>query len=341
MQNYLVHSAKGSTWEKKDHKYYIRIKRSNGSYRYFYSKEEYIKYLKTTLDPNMPDYAKDAIIKDWYRKDWKREFDDIERKEFLLQEAIKADKKRDEKRNRLKENATNEYIKRKESTDELAKEFGIQRKTAYGEKETLQQSQKRTNDLIEYYLKNESYRTNCYSCAYAYDLRQRGYNAEAIPNDNIFITIDGKKKPINSSSTIFTDYYIDSPGATSYTKSGSTSEKINKFVSTSFAVTSKTKTNIADQEMHWIKSELNQQPNNSYGFFEVRWRTGGGHIMNYTIDNNNVLIRDSQNGFSYTVDEYFDRCGTSIGDVSYMRTDNLKINNEVAKQVAKRGGIHK
>ena len=48
--NYLVHSAKGTTWEKKDHKWVFRKRGKNGKWRYFYTVKELEKAEKDLED---------------------------------------------------------------------------------------------------------------------------------------------------------------------------------------------------------------------------------------------------------------------------------------------------
>lgn len=45
VSNYLEHSAKGTSWEKQDHKYVARVETADGKIIYFYNQKEYDKYM--------------------------------------------------------------------------------------------------------------------------------------------------------------------------------------------------------------------------------------------------------------------------------------------------------
>lgn len=135
---------------------------------------------------------------------------------------------------------------------------------------------------------------NCWSCALAYDMRQKGYDVQAQHFDG------------GATDEEIARCYADG--------------KMSKYPGDKDADNA---THSAD-ESKWFKSEVNSFGGaGTRGILTVTWSDGGGHAINYEVDDKGaVSIIDSQINMKYSgkdVDDYF----SNVSSLSVMRTDNL------------------
>lgn len=166
------------------------------------------------------------------------------------------------------------------------------------------------------YEKSENYKINCQSCAFAYELRRRGYNVEARPRGS---TADGGSGEWGDKLSMRSnDAFIN-------IMTGEAPER--------FPLTSKNTRSRAGC-MRMLK-ELDSvvKPNERYAFTCVWKGTLYGHIFNIEKDNKGKLyLIDSQSGDflvgkKQMYEKYFSRV-SEMSIASVFRTDNAKINTE-------------
>lgn len=156
-------------------------------------------------------------------------------------------------------------------------------------------------------------RMNCSYCTFAYEMRRRGYDVMAAD--------DGYPKTLMYANRM-EEYYVDGDGKT---------------VGTSDIISSYNKRHAAKKSSStlttkMIEEELLQHGEGARGQIGVGWKAGSGHALNWEIENNKVVIRDSQVNTVGSIDDYIDR----IDSFYYLRTDNLELKPEALKFV-KRG----
>ena len=81
-----------------------------------------------------------------------------------------------------------------------------------------------------------------------------------------------------------------------------------------------------------IEKELLSQGEGARGHFLVYWTSGGGHDVAYEVEKGKVVLRDCQVDETYTVKEIMDYSEYMF----YIRTDNVKPNKKVLKTVRNR-----
>ena len=163
--------------------------------------------------------------------------------------------------------------------------------------------------------KNENtlHRENCGFCTIAYDLRRRGYDVKAIPND------DG------ISPLTITSLYKQKDGT----------ERDTSYLNTTEIKTS-------DEYTHDLFSELAKTGNGASGAVSVTWNGGGGHSLAYQVVKGKAYILDCQTNTIYDEDDFSNLLGhdvnwraykeTSTGNnvgPFYVRLDDMDINDEM------------
>lgn len=142
---------------------------------------------------------------------------------------------------------------------------------------------------------------NCMLCSATYELRRRGY-------DEIAGTTD-----VGYFSDTYKRWFKDI--------------KINKIKDTN-----EWKQHNYKLIPENLKKELNNQPKNSRGCLLVGWRMGGGHALNYSVDNNGkVSIIDPQWGEVTSLDKWLNQY--SLSNAEFARLDNAKINVKNIQEV--------
>lgn len=131
------------------------------------------------------------------------------------------------------------------------------------------------------------YTLNCGSCCVAYDLRRRGYDVQSTKR-----------------------YYVQTKDLESMYKGG-------KFQNYPPA-----KSNNAEL----LYNRVSRYGDGARGIVRVTWASGGGHVMNFEVQNGQMMILDCQTGKKYSK-SLFSRIEKSIdwSSVQYMRTDNLEV----------------
>lgn len=159
---------------------------------------------------------------------------------------------------------------------------------------------------------NTLHRENCGFCTIAYDLRRRGYDVKAIPNDDGIMPLS------------ITSLYKQKDGER---------RKI------SYLNTSEDKT--SDEYTHDLFNELAKTGNGASGAVSVVWNGGGGHSLAYQVVKGKAYILDCQTNTIYDEDDFANLLGHSVnwkkyknanGNMVgpfYVRLDDMDINDEM------------
>ena len=150
------------------------------------------------------------------------------------------------------------------------------------------------------YSKGGVYKSNCISCALAYDLRRRGYDVEAAPIDTT--------SAINGSLPVQLGFYKG--------------EKLEIF-------------EVPKDPDAAIKQFFNQilkYGDGSRGMLRIRWKNGDGHAVVWEVNGDSVMIRDPQNNTMADLSDYIRRAKTFY----YFRTDNLEPTEKAMRFVKNR-----
>lgn len=318
--------------EKKNHKYVARIplkrKTKKRKYRYFYTKEEWQAYLKDRR-------SKEATFTKPLQKE-----KDVKKKD----KAVRTDIKSKKFINDFMKKFGDKNVKTLGNTSELASQFimtlfdkGIGKATvtttylkklkdeAYSKVDKAVKSFSELKKKNKEYTKDEDmaevnpnydpydpyYSMNCPWCTAAYDLRQRGYDVEAGPNN------------AGEFSEDILDWY---DGAELLT--------LDDMLSEETSLKKEDYTTRITEENRDIVTELVEQRliecgEGARGHFMVTWESGGGHDVVWEIENNTVVLRDTQTNNKHTVEEFIDRSQY----VEIIRTDNVEPNDEILKAV--------
>ena len=152
------------------------------------------------------------------------------------------------------------------------------------------------------YSKGGVYKSNCISCALAYDLRRRGYDVEAAPIDTT--------SAINGSLPVQLGFYKG--------------EKLEIFEVPKDP----------DAAIKQFFKQILNYGDGSRGMLRIRWKNGDGHAAVWEVNNSSVVVRDSQNNTIVNLLDYVRRAKTFY----YFRTDNLELTNKVTEFVRNRNG---
>ena len=150
------------------------------------------------------------------------------------------------------------------------------------------------------------YQMNCGSCSLAYDMRRRGYDVEAKPDN------DGEEE-----SDLLRCY-----------KDAKTIDVTPKKPQSGF-------TSIESEKLE--SNILDTYKNGTYGIMNVQWTPpgfAGGHSMIFEIENNKIIVRDCQNNKTYS----FEDITKNVGLISFTQTNNLKINKDMMDKYVKMKG---
>ena len=153
-----------------------------------------------------------------------------------------------------------------------------------------------------------NYKMNCYSCTLAYDMRRKGFDAEAIPDPDGLSKIDVLECYKN-----WEDHAVAYPRTTSK------------------AALSRT-----------VINDIKRTGDGSNGLIMVSWPLllgGGGHAMAWEVTNGRVQIRDCQSGKTYPewaiYPSILSHTSKFEGSVIWMRTDNLEFDESILKYAKK------
>lgn len=155
------------------------------------------------------------------------------------------------------------------------------------------------------------YSENCAYCSATWDLRRRGYDVEAQMCTSAY---DTNMEEIAS-------WY----GATLEDIVGISQDSISAYG-----------TKMCEDTM---KSILSAEGEGSYGNFMIHWNNGGGHSVVWTVENGNVMIRDTQLNTVDTYEDYMNKYRDYLNSYYYLRTDNREITPAIL-EVARRREKH-
>lgn len=143
------------------------------------------------------------------------------------------------------------------------------------------------------------YCTNCQYCTTAYVMRRMGYDVEA---KAALSDYDG--------NTLSSSENFDGAVTLTLDRSMSSKEAVNAFT-----------------------KQVSTYGDGSFGELGVLWKQGGGHSMVWSVENGEVVIRDTQVGNVYKHDalyEIFDNTiNASTNGVTFTRLDNTIPNDNV------------
>lgn len=363
MNDELYHWGK----KKKDHKYIIRIKNTVGNttkypWRYFYTEEEYQAYLKEkdeddkgkstldnllskgqnavskllTIDDKLKDIAEDVIEKG------SKAIDKLFKKKDKNTETPQPDK------NQLKLPTKNLV---KDLLDNISSDLKAEweRVNVIPTKDTIVKKTKEYSKEEDMNVINPGYETgewaythNCSYCTAAYELRQRGYDVEAAPKQT---TDDPTTIRENASwyegAVIKHSSDVKESQNPPPEKPSVLDEILNTKKNKDYQEWRENDSSIFYDDMSEglkdLEKELVSYGDGARGNLCVTWTEeyiGGnsGHSVVWEIENGEVVIRDCQTNNIYNLDRYTD----IIDDFSYIRTDNLELNDEIYKTVRNR-----
>lgn len=165
---------------------------------------------------------------------------------------------------------------------------------------------------------------NCASCSIAYDMRRRGYDVTAPKQTKQggeyggFTTAEilDAYKPRDAKAYANNDYvkaydiHITNAGSKGHGLVSPVDKRYKAFDT--------------DQVNEIKKEILKNNPEGSYGILNESWYTGGGHSVIWSIENGDVIIRDSQVNEIRTLEEDL----TTAISCNWTRTDNLELDDE-------------
>jgi hypothetical protein len=126
----------------------------------------------------------------------------------------------------------------------------------------------------------EGYRINCQTCVIAYEMRRRGYNVEALPNN--------KNNPFQSKVASWGDLDYDGSAKAWIRPDGT--HPIPKQMNTS----------VADEQYRWLSDNTEEGARYTFCFC---WQGSGAHIIHAFKEGGVVKLYDPQNGQLYEGEE--------------------------------------
>lgn len=164
-----------------------------------------------------------------------------------------------------------------------------------------------------HYDKTHTYREfteNCQRCVVAYEARRRGYNVTAQP------TFEGDRAGapayVNPKTGIRNSYWMGYfQGAKPTSVGGSTGS--------------------ASQRA--LENKMAEFGEGSRGIMQVRWKGGGGHVINVERRNGRTYYNDAQAGVRYNPKSLFNAIDPTKTQLT--RTDNLRLSERAKNAVTK------
>lgn len=308
----------GEEWE--DHKYIVKVPTgiSGGKkqYRYFYDMNEYKNYVeKLPLD----ELKKTFTMLD-FKKYGGAELD-AETQSLIGQ--ILAETTEDDR------SAITFFL-----TDVILKDSNQSKTvTDLNKKDRAYTPEEDWQVINEYYeldiAEHEAYTTNCASCTAAYDLRQRGYDvvAAGISWADDEPTTDELLSWYNGAE------YVNYENNKNFEKAKNTLKDCR------YTEDPTTKKELLEKAYKTIEEEFLKQGDGARGHFTIMWYPSGGHSIVYEVQNGKVNLKDCQVFEKSSLKDYITNYGDCINDISYIRTDNVEVNDNILDRVENRIGI--
>lgn len=205
------------------------------------------------------------------------------------------------------------YLKRLEYQKDEPGFMGKIKKISKNKVFTAKEDMSKVNEKYDPY--NDDRSTNCANCSAAYELRRRGYDVEAKPNDESY----------NGKSARVYDYFENAEIIGVYGDGSTTKVNEKSWL--------KRVTNLGDSYKFYAKDQSyssksiekaikSNNPPGSRGFIDVEWKAGSAHSIVYEVNSKGkVVIRDSQTNDTYSLEEL----APKVKKVRIARTDNLKL----------------
>lgn len=189
-----------------------------------------------------------------------------------------------------------------------------------------EEDQSATNPKYSPY--NDKYSENCIKCTAVYELRRRGYDVEAGAKDS-------KQHDWNLDNWYKNakHYEIDNDGSLKDVSKSKSNVLVN--AADYFYRKATGKYNSHSYTGKDIKKALEKNnPPGSRGNINVVWKGGGKHSMTYEINSNGkAIVRDCQTNDTYKTDGDFDVIARNTGHAEIVRTDNLELRKEILDNV--------
>lgn len=188
---------------------------------------------------------------------------------------------------------------------------------------------------------------NCALCTIAYDLRRRGYDVEAAERVSDLSILDMAEiygidvLDITTGSELTRGYKTEAKEADLWDKFTSfilNSDKTSAEQENILSAYSDMLTEPTGTAQEWVRlftSDVVGYGEGARGNLSVKWSSSDGrHSMIWEIENDKVVIRDSQTNETYNLIEVFER----VSNFQYFRTDNATPTEDILKYVKNRKG---
>lgn len=187
------------------------------------------------------------------------------------------------------------------------------------------------------------YAMNCSNCALAYDLRTKGYDVEARPNNDRYLEeIDvNEVSKVGDVVSQYNSVYNTQDEIAEILSMYDGTPKHSSYKKMEFVEGNRTYNSIVEssggdttQEAKLTEKEILKGGNGSHGIITVMWKDyNSGHALSYEVQNNKVMIIDAQIGKSYPLSDLYD----STYDMQFVQTDGLTPNGDAFRKVKKSG----
>lgn len=332
--------------ESEDHKYVARVETGNPKYkyRYFYSNPAYQAYLNGLKKATEPVVKTEPVVSEpanGFLSDIKNTFDsatqsvkntidDVNRYIFKGEQAVAStisnDVHYEDVKKEINYSSSPTSVAKSLVSNVLRGFVGMDMKP-YDKVDSFDNLPKKNDTYTDeedqavinpdYDPDSYAYSMNCAYCTAAYELRQRGYDVEAAPV-NVMTA--------NTMEEICSWY----EGAEQ--KSFSTIGDLGNVMEIADDEWDQKYYEACEVRANTVKEELKQHGDGARGQFCLYWYGGGGHSMIWEVENDEVIIRDSQTNKIVDMAEYF----TYATDGFYVRTDNLELSDKILKTVRQR-----
>ena len=261
------------------------------------------------VDKAIEEYSKTPIAK---IENLKKELSNLGKREPSIYKVLTEEEKKAHNEQAAKDKAAKE---REETFARLDKEGKLHETPTYQPIDAFEDLPRKYSSRDEdmaavnpnYNPYDYDYSYNCQRCTFAYEMRRRGYDVEAVAatgRNNITMYAEG-----------LPSYYV---GA-------------DKMVN---PLTMMLKNKSLYPTSRMVEKELLSHGEGARGHITTNWKQGGAHVMNWEVENGKVVIRDAQTNTASNLDYYWEYMDPFT--VRYLRTDNLDLKPEVLKFVKRK-----